>query len=110
MGESGGIVADAVVSASPGGEVQLAGLTLKPPVRKTPALFVAGLHDARPRSAQFGQLCPELRLEPFVFEGEPCRRAGRFEQASSLEQRRVVQERRDRRVRWSEHRHGTVRA
>jgi hypothetical protein len=66
---------------------------------ETPTLFVAGLHDARPRSTELGQLCPELRLEAFVLQREPSRSSGRLEEAGTFEQNRIVQERGDRRLR-----------
>jgi hypothetical protein len=65
---------------------------------ETPSFLVAGLHDACPRSTQLGKLRTQLRLETFVLERQPRGSTGCFEQASALEEHRVVQQCGDRRV------------
>ena len=73
-------------------------------------LLVAGADDPLAGGAQLGELGAQLGLEAFVLEREPGRRACRLRaSAASLEQDRVVDERRDRRVGRAEHGHGAVR-
>ena len=74
-----------------------------------PPLLVAGADDAGSRGAQLGELRAQLRLQPLVLEREPGGRAGRGEQRAPLEQRGVVDERRDRGVGRAEHGHRAVR-
>ena len=73
------------------------------------ALLVAGADDPFAGGAQLGQLGAQLGLETFVFEREPRRRTCRVQEPASLEQDRVVDECRDRRVGRAEHGHGAVR-